>query len=60
MQRPFDPLTHQETSYNSQHMEALKFIQKYLKISFSRSDNRVNLNTYKQTLKHCITLIVND
>gem|GEM_PF-1549812 len=60
MQRPFDPLTHQITNHNSQHMEVLKFIQKYLKITFSRSDNRVNLNTYKQTQKHCITLIVNN
>ena len=59
MLRPFDPLTHQETNHNSQHTEVLKFIQKYLKITFSRSDNRVNLNTYKQTQKHRITLIVN-
>ena len=35
MLSPFDPLTHQEINHNSQHMEALKFIQKYLKIAFS-------------------------
>ena len=60
MLRPFDPLTHQVPNHNSRHMEARKFAQKSLKFTFFLSDNRVNLNTYKRTQKHRITLIVND